>query len=90
MVDTAMGVAVKSVTAGEQSCATVEIHVRFFRPVREGRVTADTRVVHAGADVVQVESVVEDERGRRIASGSGTFAVLDARETAASRRNEGR
>ncbi len=52
---------------------TAEFHVRFLRPVQEGRLEARGRVVQRSRRLVVAESVVLDERGREIARGSGSF-----------------
>lgn len=78
MVDTAMGGATTSVLAPDEICASIEIHIRFLRSVREGRVRAHTEVVHRGRRIVHLESRVEDAEGRLVATATGSFAVIPA------------
>ena len=56
---------------------TVEFHVRFLRPVREGRLLSEGRIVQRSRRLVVAESVVTDERGREVARGSGSFLPSD-------------
>lgn len=79
MADTAMGIAAGGVIPADRSPVTVEIQVRFLRPVVEGRVTVDAHVLHAGTGVAQLEAVVHDAHGRHVASASATFAIVASR-----------
>jgi acyl-CoA thioesterase len=81
LMDTAMGAAVMSVVNEGQLCATIEIHTRFHRAAREGRLTAEATVVTAGRRVVQLEARTTDDDGRLVASSTGSFAVIDPRPT---------
>ncbi len=81
LMDTAMGAAVMSVVDEGQFCATIEIHTRFHRAAREGRLTAEATVVTAGRRVVQLEARTTDDDGRLVASSTGSFAVIDPRPT---------
>lgn len=78
-VDTTMGVATQSVLELGQTCATIELQVRFFRPMVAGTLRADTQVVNQGRKVVHLLSRVSDGDGRQVALGVGSFAVLDDR-----------
>lgn len=52
---------------------TASFHVHFLRPVHEGRVRASGRLVSRSRRLLVAEAVVEDDRGREVARGSGTF-----------------
>jgi acyl-CoA thioesterase len=80
MVDTAMGAATMSVLdygAGDR-CATIDIQLRFIRPVAEGLVRAEASVVHLGGRVVQLEAIVRETGGQLVATASGAFVALRA------------
>ena len=51
MVDTAMGKATMSVVDDGRYCASVEVSLRFIRPVAEGRVTATATVLRRGRNL---------------------------------------
>ncbi|GFK95669.1 Proofreading thioesterase EntH [Fundidesulfovibrio magnetotacticus] len=57
--------------------ATVEMSVRYFRPVLEGALTATAELVHAGRRIVSVEAQVRDAAGRLAAKASGSFFILE-------------
>ena len=78
-VDTTMGAATQSALGPDQICATIEVQIRFFRPVAAGTVHVDTEVVNRGRKVVHLVSRVTDDDGRQVAMATGSFAVLDAR-----------
>ncbi len=56
--------------------ATIESKTNFFRPVREGRVTAVSRPLHVGRSVIVVETDLRDDAGRHVARVTQTQAVL--------------
>lgn len=74
--DTSMGAAVKSLLGPGETCATIELQIRFFAPVREGSLTAATEAVSRGRRVMQLESRITDASGRLVATAMGSFAVL--------------
>lgn len=77
MADTSMGAATMSLLGEHQRCSTIELHLRFFRPVVEGRLVADTEVLRAGRRIVHLESRISDDQGRLVAVADGSFAVID-------------
>jgi 1,4-dihydroxy-2-naphthoyl-CoA hydrolase len=61
---------------GATATATVESKTNFFRAVREGRVTAVSRPLHAGKSFIVVETDLHDAQGRHVARVTQTQAVL--------------
>lgn len=78
MADTAMGAATMSTLDEDQACASVEVHIRFLRPVSSGTLTAETAVVKGGRRVVQLESALRDDGGELVATATGSFVVIPA------------
>ena len=78
MVDTAMGGATMSVLDEGLLCASIDVHLRFLKPVFGGTLEADAEVVRAGKRVVHLEARVRDGDGEAVAMGTGAFAVLGA------------
>ena len=56
--------------------ATVESKTNFFRPVREGQVTATARPLHVGRSFIVVQTELSDAEGRPVAMVTQTQAVL--------------
>lgn len=76
LVDTAMGKATMSVLDDGNYCASVEVSLRFIRPVSDGRVTAEAAVLKRGRHLVHLDARIHDADDRLIATADGTFAVL--------------
>lgn len=53
----------------------VQVSISYFRPVRDGRVTAHAREVSRGAQVAHYRVEVTDQRGRLIATMQATAFV---------------
>ena len=76
LMDTAMGAAVMSVLDENCSCATIEMHTRFHRASREGRLKAEATVVSPGRQIIHLEARTTDSTGRLVASATASFAVI--------------
>ncbi len=78
MVDTAMGKATMTSLEEGQRCASIEIQMRFLRPVSAGKLEADTTVIRRGRKITHLESRIRDSDGVLVAIGAGTYAVISA------------
>ena len=76
LADAAMGWAYAATLAEGESFTTVEMKVNFLRAVREGTLTAEARVVHAGSTLGYVECEVRDGQGRLVARAASTCLKL--------------
>src|SRR4051812_20178339 len=72
LADAAMGYAYAATLAEGETFTTVELKINFFRPVRQGRLTAEARVVRAGTTLGYVECDVKDGEGRLLARAAST------------------
>ena len=79
LVDTLMGLACLSVLPAGTQCSTVDLHVRYFRPVTAGAVNATVRVVHQGRRLISLVGDIRGDGGT-IASATGAFAVNNSRK----------
>lgn len=52
---------------------TVSFTTYLVRPVNEGRLTAEGRVVHAGKNLFLAEAVVKSASGKEVGRGNGSF-----------------
>lgn len=77
ILDSAMGCAVQSRLGKGVNFGTVEMKVNFIRPmsVATGVVRCHRRVIHGGRRTSVVEARLEDQSGRLLAIGTGTFMV---------------
>jgi uncharacterized protein (TIGR00369 family) len=73
LLDSALGAAVISSIPKEWWCATTSMTMQFIGGAREGRLTASGRVVRRGSSVAFAAGEVRDERGKIVASATGTW-----------------
>jgi uncharacterized protein (TIGR00369 family) len=52
---------------------TASFNLYFLRPVSEGRIRSEGRVTSRSRRLILAEARLEDDRGRELARGSGTF-----------------
>ena len=80
MADYSMGGATMSVLEPGEICATIEIKISYLHSVRTGTLTCTTTVLKHGRAVVFLESHITDDAGSLVATASGSFAVIRARD----------
>jgi uncharacterized protein (TIGR00369 family) len=76
LADAAMGYAYASTLGEGETFTTVELKINFFRPVREGKLTAEARIVRAGSTLGYVECDVKDANGKLAARAASTCMKL--------------
>lgn len=74
LADTAMGLAVRTAIEPGRPHATIEMSVRYLRPVAPGRIEAVGTVIRAGSQIAFAEAKVLAD-GAAVARASGTYAV---------------
>ena len=78
MVDYSMGGAVQPNLPEGDFCTTIEAKINYLSAVREGTLTVDTEVVKQGRNIAFTESKVTDDKGKLVATGSGTIFIIRA------------
>jgi uncharacterized protein (TIGR00369 family) len=76
LADAAMGWAYAATLAEGESFTTVELKINFLRAVRQATLTAEAKVVKAGATIGYLECEVKDEQGRLVAKAASTCLKL--------------
>jgi acyl-CoA thioesterase len=74
--DAAVGVAAMGLLDADENVATIEMKVNFIKPVTEGEIVAQARILHKGRNTAIGEAVVRDADGRLVAQALATYAVL--------------
>jgi uncharacterized protein (TIGR00369 family) len=74
--DAAMGMAFATTLALDESFTTVTLSIDFFRPVWEGLLRAEARVVNRGKTMGYIECDVTGPGGKHIAKARSTCMVL--------------
>lgn len=55
---------------------TVDLRVKYLRPVTQGVVRCEASVVHLGKRVIHASAVVRDESGKDVALGDATLMIV--------------
>ena len=76
LVDAAMGCAHASLLEEGETFTTLELKINFMKPVREGHLVADGRVIKAGRTIGLVEGRITDETGSLVAFATSTCMTL--------------
>ena len=76
LADAAMGYAYAATLGEGETFTTVELKINFLRAVRQGRLTAEARVVKAGSTLGYVECDVKDQAGKLVARAASTCMKL--------------
>lgn len=77
LADTGMGSALYPTLEPGQSCATIDIAISYFRPVRAGRLVCTTELVNRSRTVAHLSSrVMAGEQ--LVASAAGNYAIIAA------------
>jgi len=80
LADEAMAhVVLANLEPGRQT-ATIEMSVRYFRPVLRGGLRAVATLVNKGRRILSAEALVTDEQGRLVCKASAAFFVVDRKE----------
>jgi uncharacterized protein (TIGR00369 family) len=80
LADAAMGWAYAATLVEGESFTTIELKINLLRAVRQGRLTAEGKVIRAGKTVGYVECEVKDQDGKLVAKASSTCLKLKKEE----------
>jgi len=83
MADTGMGGALYPLLESDEYCATIEIKISYFNPVRTGLLECSTTLVNKGKTIASLESVVSNN-GLLVAKATGSYSIFKPDKT---RRN---
>ena len=75
MADTGMGAALYSLLEENESCATIEVKINYFKPVKEGVLICNTKVIHKGRSISALESEIMNNK-KLVAKATGTFSIF--------------
>lgn len=75
MADTGMGAALYSLLDDNELCATVEIKITYFKPVKGGILTCETSVIHKGKIICALESEIRNNEVL-VSKAVGTFSIF--------------
>jgi acyl-CoA thioesterase len=78
LADTGMGAALVPTLADDESCATIEIKINYFKPVREGTLVCTAEMVNRGKTVANLEASVRAGEVL-VAKANGSFSIFKRR-----------
>jgi len=79
LADTGMGGALYPQLKTDESCATIEIKISYFKPVAEGVLECSTQLINKGRSVASLESEIYCGNGL-VAKASGSYAIFVPRQ----------
>ena len=79
LLDSVIGLALRTTLAQDASHATITLSVAYLRPVSTGSILARGRAVHSGRRVEYGEGELLDDAGRLVARGNASFVVTSQR-----------
>jgi acyl-CoA thioesterase len=85
LADTGMGAALFPTLEQGDGCATVELKISYFKPVREGELVCTTQLVHRARTLANLESSIY-AGAALVARANGHFAIVRRQAPAASTR----
>lgn len=74
LADTGMGGALYPLLADDESCATIEMKISYFKPVLDGALECSTQLLHKGKNVASLESEIFSN-DKLVAKASGTYSI---------------
>ena len=78
LIDTVMGHAGVAALPPDQSCTTVDLHIRFHRPVASGQLEASARIVYQGRRMLSLSGEILDGDGGLVASATAGFVTISS------------
>jgi acyl-CoA thioesterase len=75
MADTGMGIALYPLLEKDELCATIEVKISYFKPVREGKLICDTKVIYKGKNFSSLESEIKNGE-ILVGKATGTFSIF--------------
>ena len=78
MADTGMGAALYSLLEENESCATIEVKITYFKPVNNGVLVCNTKVIHKGRSISALDSEITNNE-KLVAKASGTFSIFSVK-----------
>jgi acyl-CoA thioesterase len=76
LIDTAVAMAIVSVSERDSKFTTVELKINYLRPLKEGRVVAEARLIQNGRRIIVADCDVFDAQGKLAAKGLLTYIRL--------------
>ena len=73
--DSAVGMALVGMTDRDENISTLEMKINYLKPLAEGEIIAEAKIVHRGSMTAIGDVEVRDGKGTLIAKGLATYAI---------------
>jgi acyl-CoA thioesterase len=73
--DSAVGMALVGLVDKNENISTLEMKINYLKPLIEGDIIAEAKIVHRGTMTAIGDVEVKDEKGNLIAKGLATYAI---------------
>ena len=74
MADSGMGATLYTCIDEDEVCSTISTHIAYFKTVKSGRLTCDTRLIHRSKTIAALESEIR-QGADLVAKASATFSI---------------
>ena len=78
LADTGMGAALSRLLDSGEYCATIEIKITYFKPVTQGKLACESKVINKGKRIASLESEIYNDE-KLAAKAYGTFSISQFR-----------
>ncbi|HVJ47651.1 PaaI family thioesterase [Desulfitobacterium sp.] len=75
LLDSAIAVAVNERLDSSEGASTVELKLNYLRPVNEGTLWAEGKIIQKGRRIIVGQGEIKDDSGNLVAFGTATFMV---------------
>jgi len=75
LADTGMGAALYPSLKKGEICATIEIKINYYHPVKSGTITCKTKVINRGKSVANLESSIYSGK-ELVAKANGNYSIF--------------
>ena len=73
--DSAVGMALIGLVNKDENISTLEMKINYLKPLAEGEIIAEAKIVHRGTMTAIGDVEVKDGKGTLIAKGLATYAI---------------
>ena len=75
LADTGMGLALYPSLKEQELCATIEIKINYYKPVRSGNIVCTTDMINRGKSIANLESAIYVDN-MIVAKANGNFSIF--------------
>ena len=67
---------IQTAMAEGAALVSIDLRVKYLRPVTAGSITCESRILHGGRKIVHASSVVTNDAGKQVALGDSTYMIV--------------